>query len=53
MFEAQVDSSEITNPVYKNVEFDLEPNTIISSTLSSPAVLTIQHLPTSPTMKGP
>ncbi|CAF3819628.1 unnamed protein product [Rotaria magnacalcarata] len=53
MFEAQVDSSEITSPVYKNVEFDLEPNTIISSTLSSPAVLTIQHLPTSPTMKGP
>ncbi|CAF3749702.1 unnamed protein product [Rotaria socialis] len=53
MFEAQVGSSETASPAYKNVEFDLEPNTIISSTLSSPSVLTIQHLPTSPTMKGP
>lgn len=51
--ETEVGSSDITNPIYKNVDFNLEPNTTISSVLSSSSLPPLQRLPQSPTTKGP
>jgi len=49
--EIQIDSSDVTTPHYKNVEFHLEPDTTLSSVLPSSSTLPPPPLP--PTLKGP
>ncbi|CAF2701940.1 unnamed protein product [Rotaria sp. Silwood2] len=46
--DIQVEPSDTTTSHYKNVEFNLEPTTILSSTISSPAMPSLHRLPPSP-----
>jgi hypothetical protein len=51
--EIKIDSSDITTPRYKNVEFNIEPDTALSSALPSPSIAPLHLPPPPPALKGP